>query len=362
MEWTEIGLAIKAARKAASMTVEDLATQLCTEANTLKEIENGTHHIDFLTTIKMSEILNISLDDLAQLSKTGQSHNPNITIQYQELVQYNIDQKLLAEKDLRQDKIADLIATEGMNGNLDMMKELLTDPELADYSHFHSLYTHVAGLAAQLGHLEVLQYLTSPTLVEHANIEVIRNENVDITAYLGQLETLKYLLTSPLIPNDSVTIDFGRVMMCAAAQGYLDIFQYLVTSKELINAGYTVTTQDLQNQLFNACKYGEVNIVDYILNSPDLDDNGYTKPDIHFGNDSCFIISCKEGYLDVVEWLIFNYYIALTDFIKAFLMQSDNDNKIGNQKINELFELRTQYQSLQSILTDKQSKEKLVKI
>ena len=85
MEWSQIGLAVKAARTAAQVKSKDLADKAGITPSTLSKIEKGTQNLDFATAIAITESLNISIDDLASLAKKMGPISSKITIKHKEL-------------------------------------------------------------------------------------------------------------------------------------------------------------------------------------------------------------------------------------------------------------------------------------
>ena len=61
----------------------------------------------------------------------------------------------------------------------------------------------------------------------------------------------------------------------------------------------------LNSQLINACSYGQIDIVKYLLTSPDLKQHA----DIHARNDSALSCACNKGHLDLVIYLLTSSYL-----------------------------------------------------
>ena len=86
MEWSQIGLAVKAARTAANVKSKDLAEKARITPSTLSKIEKGTQNLDFSTAVAITEALNMSIDHLASLAKKMGPISVQINNDRQELV------------------------------------------------------------------------------------------------------------------------------------------------------------------------------------------------------------------------------------------------------------------------------------
>lgn len=207
-------------------------------------------------------------------------------------------------------------------GHLDTVKYLLTSPDLGEYAPIQNFYAFAYACAE--GHLEVVKYLlTSPDLVEHVNI---RPDERNLKSHSGlyyackhnQLEVVKYLLTSPdlKVHADINYLEDGPLKI-ATARGHVDIVKYLLTSPEIIAAGHT-----------------HPNIYDY---------------------HACGLRNaCHHGHLPLLEYLIFDYGISMTEDIKSYLT-TDKDKKIDNNLVLSMFEARESYYKLHSNLQQKKS-------
>lgn len=68
MELTQIGFAVRTARRAARISAKELASAVSLTPAALSKIENGNQNLDFKTAITIAGFLKISLDHLATLA------------------------------------------------------------------------------------------------------------------------------------------------------------------------------------------------------------------------------------------------------------------------------------------------------
>ena len=81
------------------------------------------------------------------------------------------------------------------NGHLEVVKYLLTSPELTEHADIHAQDDLGFRLACANGHLEIVKYLlTSADLKEHANIHAQDDLGFRWACFYGHLELVKYLI------------------------------------------------------------------------------------------------------------------------------------------------------------------------
>ena len=98
----------------------------------------------------------------------------------------------------------------------------------------------------------------------------------------------------------------------------------------------------LSNELIYACLLGDLEIVGYLLTSPDLKDHA----DIHFNNDCALASACTYGHVEIIKYLIFDYQIEKTKDIENYLVENEKE------EILNLFEKREFEEKLQNELRD----------
>lgn len=95
-------------------------------------------------------------------------------------------------------KLGELFMTSCFLGHLEIVKHLLTSPDLNNNVDIH--FNNDVGFmhACAQGQLEVVKYLlTSPELKEHVNIHSQNELGLKWACLTEQIEIVKYLLTSP---------------------------------------------------------------------------------------------------------------------------------------------------------------------
>ena len=98
-------------------------------------------------------------------------------------------------KKLNQEELNDQFIDACENGQLEVVKYLLTSAELTEHADIHAQNDSGFSWACAQGHLEVVKYLlTSPELTEHADIHAGNDEGFKWACRYGHLEVIKYLI------------------------------------------------------------------------------------------------------------------------------------------------------------------------
>ena len=71
-------------------------------------------------------------------------------------------------------------------------------------------------------------------------------------------------------------------------------------SKKTIELYKTLTQEQLNDVFIDSCQKGHLEIVKYLLISPDLKEHA----DIHADNDYGFRLACEKGHLEIVKYLL----------------------------------------------------------
>ncbi len=127
-------------------------------------------------------------------------------------------------------------------------------------------------------------------------------------------------------------------------------------SQELKQIYKKYNKQQLNDEFISACRNGNLEIIKYLLTSPDLKEHA----DIHAENDLGFRNACRDGHLEVVKWLIIDMNIDKTTYIEKNLNEN-KDNKTVQQAI-ELFNTRDLHHQLNENIKDNKEKVKKMKI
>ena len=145
--------------------------------------------------------------------------------------------------------------------------------------------------------------------------------------------------------------DWGFSWACR--YGNLEVVKYLLTSDELKEHANIHADNDYGFR--GACENGHLEIVKYLLTSPELKEHA----DIHVRNDEGFKNACEQGHLEVIKCLIIDMNIDKTKHIEKYLNKK-TDNKTVQQAI-ELFNTKDLYQKLNENIKDNKEKVKKVK-
>lgn len=91
--------------------------------------------------------------------------------------------------------------------------------------------------------------------------------------------------------------ELGLEFVSACRNGNIELVDYILTSPELENKPSVSFKSNLG--LIEACWYGHLNIVKYLLSSDKLKEHA----DIHAKNEYPFLICCQLDYIDMVKYL-----------------------------------------------------------
>lgn len=119
-----------------------------------------------------------------------------------------------------------------------------------------------------------------------------------------------------------------------------------------------IRKQILHEQLLTACCNEDLETVKYLLTSPELDQHA----DIHLNYEEAFRNVCHKNDRVILNYLIFDYCIPMTQSIKTYLCNTNGLNNIGNETVSNLFALRELNTSLGQQLDFKSEKSSQSKI
>lgn len=118
----------------------------------------------------------------------------------------------------------------------------------------------------------------------------------------------------------------------SCAFGYMEIVEYLLTSPELKKTANIHYQEDIG--VIHACAGGCLSIVQYLLMSPNLKEHA----DIHADNDRALLLACSNSKMNIIEYLIFEYNIKYTSYIENHLIEKNRKDVINMFKIRDLKE------------------------
>ena len=203
--------------------------------------------------------------------------------------------------------------------------------------------------------LELVKYLVaSPELTKHANPFKLESLAVYRPCQNGQIPMLEYLLSIPgmitFLYDPEQKSSFNDAINRAAESGKLQTIQFIVNCPELrpiVDIHY-----GNDGKLRFAANNGNLDIVTYLLTSPELPKNGYSFCDVHANKDEIFIQGSISDRQDLVQYLLFDYGISKSDNIVKFF-SNPLLHKNGEHPILKQFTMRDLQQNLEKNLTSK---------
>ena len=145
--------------------------------------------------------------------------------------------------------------------------------------------------------------------------------------------------------------ELNKQFINACKNDDLEIIQYLLTSPELTEHADIHAKND--SGFSWACRYGNLEVVKYLLTSLEFTEHA----NIHADNDYGFTWTCANGHLEIVKFLILDMSIEKTKHIEDYL-NKNQDNKCVKEAI-ELFKIREFNQKLNNDLEHQEKKNKL---
>lgn len=173
----------------------------------------------------------------------------------------------------------------------------------------------------------------------------------------GKINYIDYIFSHPQLSKMALPI-MTKALECACCSSQLNTLRYLLLSSHLKQYH---DWEDAQRSIFNkllffACRADNVNIVDFLLNSPLLVKNA----NIHYDNDKhfihAFLMSSTLKKSNILNYLIFNFNIKKTPYIENYLLEKNG------QDILNLFNKRDMKNRLQANLLDDHILKKRLKI
>lgn len=225
-------------------------------------------------------------------------------------------------------EINDILVKCCEDGDLETLKNLFSS-EVAKsvLAHPNTILNWVAGH----GHLNLVKYLlTSPDLDKNADI-MVRNDNPFRTSCQnGYLELVQYIINTPLGRTIDLKTSIRNGVMYAADFGQVEILNYFLTSPD-ININDLPSIDNGQNKAFKqAVINNQLNIIQYVLTSPELSKHA----DIHVDNDVGFENALQLKHLDILKYFIFDLNIKKTAYIEESL------SRYPNKIVDQYFEMR----------------------
>lgn len=213
----------------------------------------------------------------------------------------------------------------------------------------------------------------------------------------GQLQEIKKLLT--VYSETDILLGNNYGLISAVKKDHVPVVKYLLERTKL---GQEPSIYKEQSAYLVACDQGKIECIELFFknwlnhkeqqeSNPEIWEYGFSsayvnenaktiklflenpimKPyaNIHLENDNCFIHLYKIERKDLLDSLILDYNIEMTDSIKSFLDSPDRiKDKFGNEytidksELKDMFEKRDFKNKLQNLLPEKESKVRTNKI
>jgi ankyrin repeat protein len=204
------------------------------------------------------------------------------------------------------------------DGNLSEVILVLGNPENNPtyQEDLEVLLTDGFRLTCYNGHVDIVKYiLTSPDLLKNADIHQNEEYAIKLSAMYGHLSLVQFLLTSPdLKDHSAILADSNVAFIWTCETGCLDVIQYLLDSPELKeHSDINMPSQFNTLGFMTAFSNNQMEVVEYLFKHPNFDreKNLYL---INSDNNSCFQLACENADKDSygVEFLIWTCNIKLT--------------------------------------------------
>lgn len=121
-----------------------------------------------------------------------------------------------------------------------------------------------------------------------------------------------------------------------------------------------MSQNELNAKLLNACFWGHLEVVQYLLTSPELKEHA----DIHYKNDvgmNALKVVCVWGRLDVVQYVVIDMNTKIDEDTMSWLRGNNEQKKVYQETIR-LIEKRNLYYKLNKNNTNKDIKGKNFKL
>jgi ankyrin repeat protein len=202
------------------------------------------------------------------------------------------------------------------------------------------------------GELDVVKYLlTSPELNIHAQINYNQNDGLYFATVQNHVPIVEYLLTSPELTEKANIVDKNSnggndPFISCCAEGHIYLLKLFLTSPKIKKRVLLSERED--EALHYATKNNQFEVVKYLMTSPDLWRKA--NPDLAFRK------AYENGNLEMVKYLIFELNIKRSPYIRLYMGRNPNDT------IDSWFDMKELNQDLKSELLTNESIQKKLKL
>lgn len=207
--------------------------------------------------------------------------------------------------------------------------------------------------ACKYGNLEIVKYLlTSPELKKHANLYASDDSGFKNACHNGHLDIIEYIITSDELkdyPNSRFKNKFTFSDSYVGAIGDFDTFKLLNELLRLSGEDACILNEVV---IKYAAQRGHSEVVKYMLNYLELDSH----PKRNEIKEFSFFWASRKNFLDIANFLIFDMNIEKSEDIEEFLKEEPN------KQVEHMFELRKLNGKLREELPSAKINDKKMKI
>lgn len=258
-------------------------------------------------------------------------------------------------------EIKNLISQACIDGDLNSLQDLLKPKNSLQYDEIIE-YAITKGFEQAIynGKIEIIKYLlTSPDLKNHADIHQNDDYAIRLSSYGGHLETVKFLLTSPLLKEKAnPNAQNNEPFRWAAEHNHVEVMQFLM---EFGIDPHQMSSLTGNNAFMSACDQNAIDAVKYISKLPNFD----LKKSLNSLNGDKvdgFQLACEnhEKDFEIVEYLILELGFKPNKKQQQYIAENINHKIVSFAA--KLLECKTMYESLDNQLAPKCTSNTRIKI
>lgn len=249
-------------------------------------------------------------------------------------------------------------------GHKDIVKYLLTSLDCENKVEINYRQHSPISKACENGHIEVVrcllaiakefdnEYMGPRNIVDKGKEYDLLIHGVGSAASTGNVKSLDFLLTYPGFNYHEEFLNHNLIYACK--NGCVEVVQYLLNSENIdVHANIHF---DNERPLETACRHGELEVVKYLVDSSDLKEHA----DIYVNYGKPFVDAYGNERLDIIEYFIFDKEFEPSDETFSLMDECDNEIDLDNdikKLVLKMFEVRDLNLSISRDLKDKDPKQ-----